>query len=67
MPYMDHTVLDAVERNSSTCVRAVVAAVRGSLNSVDCVLQAEALYPYHRQKVQTLLPTDHIARVRFAR
>lgn len=62
---MEQTVLDSVDRNPSTNVRAVTTALKGSRNSLPRVLHDEALHPYTLQSVQTLLPTDHPARVLF--
>lgn len=58
---MQQNVLDSFQRNPSNSIGAVAAFIRGSLNSVHRVLQREGLHPYHLQKVQSLLLTDHFA------
>lgn len=62
---MEESVLDAVETNPSTSIRAVASALRVSRCSVQRVLNGELLHAFHLQRVQVLLPDDHPARVRF--
>jgi hypothetical protein len=51
MPSMEQNMLDAVEKNPSTSVRAIVAAVRESRNNEHRVVQDESLCPYDLQRV----------------
>lgn len=52
--------------NPTTSVRTVAAQEGVSRSSVHRIAQADGLYPFHRQKVQKLLPADPGHRMGFA-
>lgn len=62
---MEEIVLDAVVLNQSTIVRVVAAAVGGTCNSVQSVLQGKDIRQYYLRRAQTLVHTVHPSRVPF--
>lgn len=65
-PVFEEGVLNAVDRNPDTSVRALAVATGTSRTTVHRVLQGEALHPFHVQRVQLLQPEDPPRRVAFA-
>lgn len=60
---MKQTVLDTIERNLSVCMLVVAAAVGVSRDILQSLFRVECLHLYYLQRVQSLLPTYHVARV----
>ncbi|GFU13888.1 hypothetical protein TNCV_940661 [Trichonephila clavipes] len=56
-------MLHAVDRNPGTSIWAFAVATERSQTTVHRVLQGEALYPFHLQRVQLLQPDVHPRRV----
>lgn len=63
----DEMLLNMVEDDPTTSVRRLSRQTGISRASVHRCLKRNQLYPYHVQRVQALLPTDHAKRVRFCR
>ena len=58
-PEFEEAVLDQVEQYPSTSTRAIARQMGSSHSTVWEVLNKEALYPFHLQKVQHLTPADY--------
>ena len=64
---MEEEVLQAVEEDPSTSVRAIETNTGVPKSSAHRILKRNDLHPYHVQRVQTLLPGDYQNRVNFCR
>lgn len=62
---VEENILHTVEDDPSTSSRLIAVQVGVSKSTVNRVTKEQLLYPYHVQRVQDLLPTDHEGRVRF--
>jgi hypothetical protein len=60
-------VLQKIELDPSTSVRRISRETNISRMKVHRTIKHEKLYPYHIQKVQHLLPTDHAERIAYCR
>lgn len=65
--YNDDVILHLVEQDPTTSVRVIARRTGISTRTVHRVLQRHELYPYHFQRVQSLLPRDRPLRVNFCR
>lgn len=63
----EEEVLQRVEENPYTSVRAIAYAMGAAAPTVWRVLHDQQLYPYHLQKVQAMGPEDYPHRLRFSR
>lgn len=59
----EEQVLEMFEDDPRLSVRSVVRQTNTSSSSVWRILKEENLYPFHLQKVQSLLPEDFVPRV----
>lgn len=64
---MEDEVLEAVEEDPSTSVRAIEITTGVPKSTAHRILKRHELHPYHVQRVQTLLPGDYQNRVNFSR
>nr|CAH7726603.1 unnamed protein product [Callosobruchus chinensis] len=60
-------VLEAVEEDPSTSLRAIEITTGVPKSTAHRILKRHELHPYHVQRVQTLLPADYQRRVNFSR
>ncbi|CAH0730237.1 unnamed protein product, partial [Brenthis ino] len=60
-------VLNEIENDSTTSVRAIEAATGIPKSSANRILKCHRLHPYHYRRVQTLIPRDYPLRVAFCR
>lgn len=60
-------VMNLVPEDPSASVRVLSRRTGISSTSVHRILKRHELYPYHYQRVQSLLPRDYPLRVRFCR
>nr|CAH7752441.1 unnamed protein product [Callosobruchus chinensis] len=60
-------VLEAVEEDPSTSLRAIEITTGVPKGTAHRILKRHELHPYHVQRVQTLLPADYQRRVNFSR
>lgn len=60
-------VLELVEENPGTSISAISRRTGIPQKSVHRILKRHELYPYHYQRVQTLMPRDSAKRVTFCR
>lgn len=63
----DEAVLNIVNEDPSISVRVLSRRAGMSTRTVHRILKRHELYPYHFQRVQTLLPRDYPLRVAFCR
>lgn len=61
----EQEIVDSVRENPGTSVRCIARQTGNHKSTVHRVLKEHNLYPYHLQKVQTLLPQDFEKRVSF--
>lgn len=64
---IEEEVLQAVEEDPSTSVRAIETNTGVPKSTAHRILKRNDLHPYHVQRVQTLLPGDYQNRVNFCR
>lgn len=62
---LEEEVLNLVEESPGTSTRKIGNELNVSNKTVWSVLKSYSLYPYHTQRVQTLLPRDFPARLNF--
>lgn len=63
----EHIVLEEVAQDPSTSVRVIQRRTGISKSTAHAILKRYQLHPYHVQRVQTLLPRDHLPRLQFCR
>ncbi|XP_050522916.1 uncharacterized protein LOC126905895 [Daktulosphaira vitifoliae] len=63
----EETILEQVQNDPETSTRKIGAEININHMSVWKVLNSNKLYPFHRQKVQELLPRDFPLRLNFSR
>lgn len=64
-PELEEAILREVENNPSTSTRKLALQFNVCRHSIQSVLHADLLYPYHVQRVQALLPRDFPTRLGF--
>lgn len=62
----EEKILDCIKKNPSTSTRRISNEVAFSKSIVSRILNKNGLYPYHLQRVQSLLPRDFDSRVNFS-
>lgn len=65
--HSDEEVMNLVSEHPSTSIRVLSRRTGISTRSVHRILKRHELYPYHYQRVQSLLPRDYQLRVTFCR
>ncbi|GBP81366.1 hypothetical protein EVAR_6224_1 [Eumeta japonica] len=63
----DDDVLDEIEDDPSTSVRAIQRRTGIPKSTVHNILKRYRLHPYHVRRVQALLPRDYPKRIQFCR